>query len=138
MTWVRGKLFAPTASSTRAPHPVAHACCCVAAEEDSYTKEETKSTKFVNLVHAASLNQASAVASEQPHGTTSGDLSAAMSGLTQSVAADSELPSTLDDDHSDGSSWPSLQPNAWGAKGATASAQVTALPRCRSKGTRRA
>ncbi|KAK9821232.1 hypothetical protein WJX81_005640 [Elliptochloris bilobata] len=29
----------------------------VADDEDSYTKEETKSTKFVNLVHAASLSR---------------------------------------------------------------------------------
>jgi hypothetical protein len=28
-----------------------------ADDEDSYTKEETKSTKFVNLVHAASLSR---------------------------------------------------------------------------------
>lgn len=30
---------------------------CAADDEDSYTKEETKSTKFVNLVHAASLSR---------------------------------------------------------------------------------
>ena len=38
-----------------------------ADEDDSYTKEETKSTKFVNLVHAVSLTkQASQVLIKQP------------------------------------------------------------------------
>ena len=107
-------------------------CIAAAAEEDSYTKEETKSTKFVNLVHAASLNQASAVANGQPHGTTSAELSAAVASLDASqaaasqAAADAEMPAGQDDENTNGANWPSLRSNAWLGKSAPTSVPVQA------------
>ena len=77
-------------------------------EEDSYTKEETKSTKFVNLVHAASLNQASSAVSSNLGGTTGvTDLNSAYSGFDQ------DGPVAMEDDLADAHGWPSLSNSAW-------------------------
>ena len=77
-------------------------------EEDSYTKEETKSTKFVNLVHAASLNQASSAVSSNLGGTTGlTDLNSAYSGFDQ------DGPTAMEDDLADAHGWPSLSNSAW-------------------------
>jgi hypothetical protein len=86
-------------------------------EEDSYTKEETKSNKFVNLVHAASLNQASAVANGQPHATTLAELNAAFSGIdaAQGLAEGGPL-SSLDEENGDEANWPALNSNVWNVK----------------------
>ena len=94
-----------------------------AIEEDSYTKEETKSTKFVNLVHAASLNQASAVASGQPHATTLAEFNAAFPGFDGNQQMTEPL-SSLDEETPEGGPWPTLT-KAWSAKSpAAATAQV--------------
>jgi len=105
-----------------------------AVEEDSYTKEETKSNKFVNLVHAASLNQASAVANGQPHATTLAELNAASSAVDAAqvlgkgeargaVARPGGPLSSLDEGDDGGeANWPALGgggANAWIARAAS-------------------
>ncbi len=97
-------------------------------EEDSYTKEETKSNKFVNLVHAASLNQASAVANGQPHATTLAELNAAFSAVDAAHGsgegeASGAGPSGMGEGEGGGEAdWPALNSggNAWSAKVAAA------------------
>ena len=84
----------------------------------------------MNLVHAASLNQASAVANGQPHGTTSAELSAAVASLDASqaaasqAAADAEVPAGQEDENTNGANWPSLRSNAWHGKSAPTSVPV--------------
>lgn len=111
--------------------------CCAAAEEDSYTKEETKSTRFVNLVHAASLNQASAVANGQVHSAPSGEPLGPPPAAAQQVleqgqrlgSHDPEPPSSVDEEQMDGAGWPSLGGTAWASKAAAAAAtQVPSWP----------
>ncbi len=95
-----------------------------AMEEDSYTKEETKSTKFVNIVHAASLNPATAVASGQPNATTLAELNAAYPNLEGGQQMIEPL-SSLDEEQPEGETWPTLT-KAWSAKApAAATGQVT-------------
>lgn len=98
----------------------------VAVEEDSYTKEETKSTKFVNLVHAASLNQASAVASGQPHATTLAEFNAAFPGFDGNQQLTEPL-SSLDEEAPEGGTWPTLA-KAWSAKSPAAAATAPSMP----------
>lgn len=95
-------------------------------EEDSYTKEETKSTKFVNLVHAASLNQANAVASGQPHATTLAELNAAFPNFDGGQNSTEPL-SSLDEEPSEGAQWPSLN-KAWSGKAAAPIPAQVSLP----------
>lgn len=84
-------------------------CDNAAVEEDSYTKEETKTSKFVNLVHAASLNQPGG--STTPLNAPSAEpLSSACSGFDQ-VEMDEEL--------NDAQGWPSLSNNAWSKQQST-------------------
>ena len=116
--WPSRSLLCPTTSLNAVAHQkitVGEAGLSAAVEEDSYTKEETKSTKFVNLVHAASLNQASAVASGQPHATTLAELNAAFPNFEGSQNLTEPL-SSLDEEASEGAGWPTLS-KAWSGKG---------------------
>jgi cysteine sulfinate desulfinase/cysteine desulfurase-like protein len=62
-----------------------------ADEEDSYTKEETKTPKFVNLVHAASIQkQASMVLQTQQSAPLNGGTPRSQSGQGQSAAVSPE------------------------------------------------
>ena len=113
-------------------------------EEDSYTKEETKSNKFVNLVHAASLNQASAVANGQPHATTLAELNAAFSAVdNEQSQGEGEGgragPSGLEEgDGGEQASWPALggsgngsgAGNAWIARAASSQPVQVGLHLC--------
>lgn len=81
-------------------------------EEDSYTKEETKTSKFVNLVHAASLNQPGSLV--QPNSTSVTDLSSAYSGFDQGGDT------SMDEELNDAQGWPSLSnSNVWSKQNST-------------------
>lgn len=67
--------------------------CHSADEEDSYTKEETKTPKFVNLVHAASIQkQASLMLQTQQSGPLNGGTprGQAVNGTSVAVSPDVE------------------------------------------------
>lgn len=79
-------------------------------------------------MHAASLNQASAVASGQPHATTLAEFNAAFPGFDGNQQLTEPL-SSLDEEAPEGGTWPTLA-KAWSAKSpaAAATAPVNLLP----------
>ena len=122
------------------PTPVA---VFVAEDTDSYTKEETKSTKFINLTHAASMtrqpSQSPLTATPPPppppggqarlHGAASGALPRQFS-FSQMSEASSGLPHTSDGWDSAGPSWlgsPSAG-TSWLAKAAPSNAPAVTSP----------
>ncbi|DBA67238.1 TPA: hypothetical protein ACH3X2_001548 [Trebouxia sp. C0005] len=114
----------------------------IAEDTDSYTKEETKSTKFINLTHAASMtrqpSQSPITGTPPPppppgqgrlQGAASGTLPRQFS-FSQMSEASSGLPQTSDGWDSAGPSWlgsPSTA-SSWLAKAASSHALPTTLP----------
>ncbi|BDA40710.1 probable CCR4-NOT transcription complex subunit 4 at N-terminal half [Coccomyxa sp. Obi] len=115
----------------------------VADEEDSYTKEETKTPKFVNLVHAASIQkQASQALLGVAPGTNGTPRTHAANGHAASVAGQgpsdadrsglvtSSLPEPLSEQQAgtSGTAWPALGAASWAAKAVTPAAAPAPQP----------
>lgn len=65
-----------------------------ADDEDSYTKEETKTPKFVNLVHAASIQKQASQALQVPQAAAAGTPRAQPANGHAAPAAAAALPPT--------------------------------------------